>query len=1123
MHGWRSSLCCAAAALVLGVQAANALQDDIAWIAAAPTPEAPRLLVETKHGRVPVDLEKVPLLRSRIRVDFSNAPIREALSEVARKAAIRLMYADDIIPANAVVRLRAEGITVAAALMDILDGTGVDVVFTNPGDASLVRHPLPPPVGTVAGTVKDSLGQPIIAATLLVEGTQLGAISDAEGKYKIAGVHGGPQTITARRIGYQPLSKSVVVHDGTNDVVDFVLAASTTSLKALVVTGTTGAVERITQAAVVASVDAADAQSVVPVSDPVQLLAGTVAGASVSSTGGQTGDAMHMFIRGPSSVFLNNEPLVFVDGVRVNSTPRALLGLGGQQGDPLENLNPDDIASIEIVKGPAASTLYGADASAGVINILTKRGGVGKFAQTITIDGSQSDVGYTPYTNYARCSASAVLSTSSSALCQGLSSGSVIKDSPLLRTGAFRIGDGGKIDYSVRGGGSDFGYFVSSSVSNEQGVEVPNGLHGYTARGNFYWTATPKLTFNLGMNLADNDNFLSNGDQGTAISIGGFGGNPLTVFRTSTGALDGGWYQSPGTELDRYNSLLQEYHTLRSTPDLEMNFKPWSWFNNRLRLGADVSQVLANSYSPIDAALTGTSAVGSATNIEQASNVYTLDYNGTIHSDLGAAKTISSDLTFGAQYIETDLNTIGGLGQSFITNDANLAGLAASTAVTSQSVTTQKSFGMLLQEDLGFSKKYFTQIGVRIDKNSSFGASAPSFVLPKIGVSYVMSEEPFWKRLDNVIPTFRLRAAWGSTGRSPPPGASLQTYSAAAYVVGAAVDPGVTLNNPGNTNLKAELGQEFEGGFDATFFHERASLEVTFFDKTSNNLLLQDPLPPSDGYASNPYVNVGEVNNRGWEVSLRATPVTTRQVTWDMVLSGSTLKNEVITLGNIAPFTNQTRVAPGYPLGSLFTNAFLSTNTANNTNIVTDTATYQGNSNPSLIANFANTITLFGRLKLYALFITKRGFTVNDFTEYYRDEALGNGGGIYLPYGAGGYSPTEMTQIFGTSYGKVSGAPISVTSFNPLWMQGGDFVRFQQLSLTVNLPNALVRGIGGNTASFTFGGTNLMTWTKYHGLDPDASSFTPEYTGGGAETVVRLDVFAAPPPRRWFGRFTFTF
>ena len=105
---------------------------------------------------------------------------------------------------------------------------------------------------------------------------------------------------------------------------------------------------------------------------------------------------------------------------------------------------------------------------------------------------------------------------------------------------------------------------------------------------------------------------------------------------------------------------------------------------------------------------------------------------------------------------------------------------------------------MLFQDDLGFDKKVFTQIGVRIDKNSSFGAGAPSFVLPKVGISYVLSEERFWKPLENIIPTFRLRGAWGSTGRSPPPGASLTTYSAAAYVVGSAVNPGVALNNPGN-------------------------------------------------------------------------------------------------------------------------------------------------------------------------------------------------------------------------------------------------------------------------------------------------------------------------------------
>ena len=564
IKGRRLCILCLAAFAAFGVQPALASQDDAMSPTDARAGGAPRLLIETKRGRLPVDVASMPLLRNRIHLNFSGTPVRDALAQVEGQGAIRLMYADDLVKPGAVVDLRADGITVAAALIDILDGTGLDVIVPAPGIASLVRRPAPPPVGNISGTVKDSLGQPVIAATLRVEGTQLGAVTDAEGRYRISGIRPGSQTITVRRIGYQLATKAVTVQDGASETVDFVLAASITSLKAQVVTGTTGAVERIARAAVVASVDASDVQRASPPSsDPVQMLAGTVAGASVSSTGSQTGDAMHMFIRGPSSVFLNNEPLVFVDGVRVNSTPRALLSLGGQQGNPLENLNPDDIrvdgdrqrgGSVDAVRGGRVGRRHQhPDETRRHRKDRLRPFNAGRVAK-------RRRAIHRPATNYAKCSAAAVLSTSSvGPVSRGQSAGSIISDSPLLRTGAFRIGDGGKIDYSLRGGGADFGYFASASVSNEQGVEVPNGLHGYTARGNFYWTATPKLTFNLGMNLADNDNFLSNGDQGTAISIGGFGGNPLTVFRTGSGALDGGWYQSPGVELDRYNSLLQEY------------------------------------------------------------------------------------------------------------------------------------------------------------------------------------------------------------------------------------------------------------------------------------------------------------------------------------------------------------------------------------------------------------------------------------------------------------------------------------------------------------------------------------------------------------------------------------
>ena len=228
---------------------------------------------------------------------------------------------------------------------------------------------------------------------------------------------------------------------------------------------------------------------------------------------------------------------------------------------------------------------------------------------------------------------------------------------------------------------------------------------------------------------------------------------------------------------------------------------------------------------------------------------------------LARPKTISSDFTLGAQLHRdgSEHDRRSSVSRSSRTTRTSSRDLPASTAVTrAVALTTQKSFGMIFQEDLGFSKEAFHASRRQDRQELILRRRGPSFVLPKIGVSYVLSEEPFWNLFANVVSTMRLRLAWGSTGRSPPPGASIQTYSAAAYAVGSSVNPGVSLNNPGNSNLKAELGQEFEGGFDATFFHDRASLEVTYFDKTSDNLLLQDPLPPSEGYATNPYVRRGE-------------------------------------------------------------------------------------------------------------------------------------------------------------------------------------------------------------------------------------------------------------------------
>ncbi len=350
--------------------------------------QAPRFFVETKSGRVPLDVTETSVLRHRIDVNFDSLSVRQAVNEIAAKAGIRLMYLDSVIPDTAVVRLRAEGITVAAALMDVLDGVGVDLVFTSAGSISLVqrpKRPAPRRAGVVSGTVRDNTGRGVPSVNVTVEGSRLGTVTRDDGTYTIPQVPAGAHLVAVRRLGYQPARKEVTVQDGGTATADFVIEVSATSLEGMVVTGTPGGTQRKAVGNVVATVDAAAVLEVMPVSNVTSLIAFQSPGVSVASPRGEVGAGGTIRIRGASTLGLRSDPLVYIDGVRMNSAFGGPGGDGGATVSRMNDINPEDIASIEIIKGPAAATLYGTEASAGVIQILTKRGtqGAPRFEYTI--------------------------------------------------------------------------------------------------------------------------------------------------------------------------------------------------------------------------------------------------------------------------------------------------------------------------------------------------------------------------------------------------------------------------------------------------------------------------------------------------------------------------------------------------------------------------------------------------------------------------------------------------------------------------------------------------------------------------------------------------------------------
>lgn len=980
-------------------------------------------------------------------------------------------------------------------------------------------------LATISGRVTDAqTGNPLAVATVVVQGTQLGAVTADDGTYRIARVPLGAHTVVVRRIGYSPDRKTVNLVEGAAVTVDFALTPSATELEAIVVTGTAGNQSRAAQGAVVSTIDVSDVVSKAPILNVTDVLEGRVPGVNVQQASGTIGAAPRINIRGATSISLSNAPLVFIDGVRMYSGARQnvgtyhnLEGLGGQTVTALNDINPDDIESIEIVKGPAASTLYGADASAGVIQIITKKGrqGAHGFTQNISAEWNQVQPNFTPNSIYGTCGESDV-APGGADLCQGQAVGTVISDQPLVRGNVFRNGHLGAVDYSGQGGGDNFGYFVSGSLNNETGTSPNNDYRRRTGRTSFNWVVDPRLSVEAMVGLSYNKYKIPEGDDANYgyLTQGEFLSNPFDVKVAPDGTRSGGI----STPVIGLTSVLNQLTTLRYTPSAQIHYSPFSWLSNRLTVGGDLSSTHGFTFFPKNDQnwFGGDQANGYVEDVQNPIHIYTVDYLGNVRKTFGSADHITSDFSFGSQYINTVDNYLAGVGLGLATNSSNLVSSASSTE-SHQNYSQAKSFGLLAQEAVSFGQTLFLQAGARVDRNSAFGKSYGSLFLPKAGVSYVMSQESFWSKLAPVISTLRLRAAYGTTGRSPTPGASLRTFAPFPFVTSTGgVGPGVVQASPGNPNLKPERGTEFEAGIDAGFLHERIGAELTYFDKRTTDLLLLNPLAPSLAFTTDPFVNAGKVDNRGFELMLHGSPISRKAVTWDIGFTANTLRNKLVSLGDIT-IPDRAEISPdltfryvaGKPLAAWYSSKVIKVDTAAGFATVTNTPVYIGPQFPTFQANLSNTVTLFHNLRLYALFTSQRGGKIFNVTPLIQD-LFGTSAQTNLAAGQGGYSTEERIRRFGP-FQTADGTPVGLVLDS--YLQPTDFVRLQELSATLSLPASLARQLHAASASVTVAGRNLHLWksSKFQGYDPEVISNTQNT---GSVQFPTVEEFTVPQPRR---------
>ncbi len=976
---------------------------------------------------------------------------------------------------------------------------------------------------TVQGTVTAAAtGAPIVAARITIPGTALQASTDLRGNYRIVGVPARAVTIEMRSIGHRAASIPVTLTAGQVFVGNAQLATSAVALDEVVVTGTVGDLTRRAQAATIAQVDVSTLMKSAPVVSVQQILQSRVPGVSVLAASGTSGSSNQIRVRGVSSISLSNEPLLVIDGVSVLTGGGTAWFTGGQAYERLNDIDPDDIESIELVKGPAAATLYGANASTGVIQVITKRGRIGtsKFTQTVNLEHNTIDRNFEPLTNYARCTAANVANPNN-LLCSGQPVGTLVSDNPLLREDALRTGRTQGIGWSGRGGGQNYGYYVSLNKDDETGVFFNNGFERKAGRVNFNWLPTPTLTLDAGIGMNRTNTGLPDNDN----NIFGWLGNAhlgLPTTRTVDGTGQNGYF---GTQRDLASLKLIENQrqTHRNISTITATWTPRSWFTNRFIAGADWAREEDRRFLPKNTRGSYAINTGQIQELRRGIERYTFDYNGNVRTDL--TPSLVSNVSFGTQLVQTRQENVFATGEGLTVNSNNVV-TAASLRSGGQGVALDRAIGIFGQLQLGLNERLYAQFAGRYDNASSFGSEAKGVFLPKVGVTWVASEEPFWNL--GVVNTLRLRAAWGTTGRIPGAGSSLTTLAPAPYLDGAIVRPGAVPANPGNENLRFERGEELEAGFDAGFLQDRIGLELTYFNKVSKDLILAKPLPPSLGFTESPFVNIGSVVNRGLEFAVTATPVNRPNLSWDFRLGANTLHNEVTDMGDILPFGTLNRVEKGMQVGAWVANKILSIDEATGVVTVSANRRFIGNVLPTFEGHVANTFTLFRNFRIYGSFDTKRGHLVRNFTDFFRETQLVRSDNRLDTLKL---SKRERLRRYGNpragpgvpafvSYrGDTVGNPIIAKTVNDVqeaYMQSGDFVRFRELSATYTLPVGLAGKFRAQTASLTLGGQNLALWTDYEGYDPEVVSNATAATN-------RDDFFTQPPVRRWIARLNLTF
>ena len=1123
---------------------------------------------------------------ARVTLDVRDSTVAYVVRALVRQAHLRIMFNDNDPLFARRVTVRVADARIMDALRTTLHGTGLVAKLALDGETVLVR-PAGETLaangrhagGVIAGRVVDSVsGQGLSGAQVRIAGTNHpSTVTSDSGNFTLKDVPVGDQALAVRLFGYRPVERMVTVIDGERTTVRIAMAPVPTVLSGVVTTAT-GVQRRVTLGNDVTHLDVDSIMQVAPVMTVTDVLETRVPGLTVLHSSGDPGSPSRIRLRGASSITGNNDPIVVVDGVRVYSSQsdarnQNLAGVhdptqdtrvfSGQRSystpSPIDQIDPNDIESIDVFKGPSASALYGSDAASGVIVITTKHGRAGPTHWAMDLGAGMNyepgnwPINYYRFGHLSFTDFGAALTEGEPIIC-AWNDLSCVTDSVVPfqalndpRYTVFSQGHNQMASLSVSGGSPTTTYNLTGTATGDVGLfklpgieqqrytkfygpapswlTRPDNNKTWSVNGQLRVQPTPTVSVTFGSMLY-NQNVQTSSLQGSIQQL-----EASYVFFdtvTNTPLLQNEMQRATSQSLNATNSATIVWQMIPQTPlTVTAGLNTIQRTDETLIPFGVNNQNFGNLGGTFEANdTTGHYGIGRGTSQNKTLTMYAPLLYKFLKVTVGAnwENQSTADLTANTNLLSPGVNTP----TTFPTTPVN--GISPSSF--SQSSLAWTTYGWFVEPQLNVNSRLWVTPGFRLDGGSASGSHAGLTGFPKIDLSYlaVDGSHPV-----GIMTLFRPRMSFGYAGTQPSPAQRLRLFNQATSGQGvpvlilndSTVVPGVTVSNFGNTQLRPERVSQFEGGFDLDLWHDRVTLTATGYNKTRHDAIIGIPVAVSaggNGGAADQqfFENIGVVRQTGGEFTWTAQVLETGAFGWNVGGNLSQDHNVVVRLNpgvSTIRLNNGTRVEAGYPLFGRWSFPIVSFADVNHNGIIepsevriADSAVFVGQQDPKYQLNLNTGLTLLnGRLSVTATFAYQDGLT-----QFAGGGTIGStpnfiAGPLSLLPNAPGSTLAAQASVAAANCSSFSNT-IDCKYSDIGLIQTVNTFRFNDLSVSYSVPRSVSSWLRVPEMMLYLQGQNLGLHTNYRGKDPNVNIFSS--VGNQGDQVA--DFGQLPQPRTWW-------